>query len=58
MTGPQGKGLFEPSSSSLLGTQPVRTTTSMGKTEIRATLAPDRLDQESPGRIDESCPIP
>ena len=48
---PQGQGPFGPNSRSLSGIQPVRLATSMGRAEILAILAPDRLKAEFPNRI-------
>jgi hypothetical protein len=58
MSAPQGQGPFGPSSSSLLGIQPVRLTTRRGKAEILAIVTLDRMSQESRNRTDGTCPMP
>ena len=45
ISAPQGQGPFGPSSSSLLGIQPVRVTTKRGKDEILAMVAPEGINE-------------
>jgi hypothetical protein len=58
MTAPQGQGPFGPSSSSLLGIQPVRLTTRRGMAKILAIVALDRMNQASRNRTDGTCSMP